>query len=334
MNSRISSGMVGNRGLYLALLSCLSVLSFFCAQASNDQACDANRMAPQFEATTIDGQKIKLSNYRGKIVLLAFIDIPALNDSDQLSETQLQCSILKSMHRQYESAGLQIILIASAGTQKNNSFERNRLINFVYDNGIETMPLVVGEKSIEITTSYKVCTLPSTFLIDGAGQINQVWEHVALSSQLGIAIKLLTERNAADLNQLWDTKLVAVFPGLAPGRQLSTRIWLVDNGAAWKKKGTPLRLVVLASNAVKVKLVAVHKTTKESKLIVDSVLEKIPEEEGRVILQNVPNKYLNVHTGFYATSLMETGQYILYASVFDAERNSLLFTGEGKITVE
>ncbi len=285
--------------------------------------------APAFEVDAIDGQKINLKACKGSMVLLAFIEIKNPSQTNKSSETTALLTFLKSMKRQYEGQGLKIILADVAA-----SSTKDELLNFWYDNGLETIPFIAGEKLNSITQDYEVHVFPSTFLIDKNGFINQIWEHVALSSQIAIAMNsLLAVRQNAFANEL-DTKAQTIFPGFTLARKLCDEIWMADDGIKWNTKNTPVRFLVLNDKDVQIKLEAINNATGEQDHLLDTVLAKLPDDESKILLQNMPAKYKSICGGLFSLSLKTTGQYILKATVCDKKSSELLFTGTANISVE
>ena len=315
---------------HFILLFFIVLTAFFNAGAKDihKEKNKAHKKAPSFEATAVNGQKIKLEDYKGSILLLSFIDIHGSIQKDKKSETLAQLTFLKSMKRQHEHKGLKIILVDASVLSS-----KDEVINFMYDNGLEETPLLFGNKIKNIAKNYKVQVNPTTFLIGKTGIINQIWEHVALSSQLAIAFNSLVA-DQGNMTSDWDTKPQTIFPGFTLARKLSDEIWLLDDGRKWNTKNTPVRFLVLNDEDVHIKLEAINNANNKKNNLLDTELVKLPKEESKVLMQNMPAKYKGICGGLFSVSLKTSGQYILKATVFDKKSGKLLFTGTANITVE
>ena len=63
------------RGVHLGILAILVCLSFVAAQDTKPKsksAPEVGKPAPEIKGQDINGKKFKLSDYRGKVVVLAF----------------------------------------------------------------------------------------------------------------------------------------------------------------------------------------------------------------------------------------------------------------------
>jgi peroxiredoxin len=115
----------------------------------------AHRVAPDFSRPDLDRREIRLSAYRGKVVLLNFWATwcaPCLAEMPHFAKWQ----------RKYGGRGLQIIGV-SMDDDEAPVRTTNRKLRLTY-------PVVMGDE--KLGESYGgVFGLPSTFLIDGSGRI-------------------------------------------------------------------------------------------------------------------------------------------------------------------
>ena len=316
---------------------CLTVILYtiviaFCGVQANgmdNEKIKVGVKAPAFEANASDGQKIKSEDSKGKLILLSFTAVKHLAEIKKASAIRAQLAFLKSIKRQHEQDGIIILLVDASG-----SASKEEALNFMYDNDLQTMPLLTGKEAKRIAENYGVHILPTTFLIDRRRMINQIWQHVALSSQLAIAVNALLMEDKKNNTSAWDTQPQTIFPGFALARPLGDKIWLADDGKKWNTTNTPVRLFVLNNKEVEIKLIAVNNTNGEKVNLLDAILTKIPDEESKILLQNMPEKQQGICGGLFSLSIKRSGKYVLKASVFNQQNSELLFTGTANITVE
>ena len=119
----------------------------------------APRIAPEFSRVDLDRREVRLSSYRGKVVLLNFWATwcaPCLAEMPRFAEWQ----------RTYGPRGLQILGVSM------DDFDGP--VRTAYRKLDLTYPVVMGDE--KLAESYGgVFGLPRTFLIDGAGRIR--FEH-------------------------------------------------------------------------------------------------------------------------------------------------------------
>jgi thiol-disulfide isomerase/thioredoxin len=112
--------------------------------------------APNFELATLDGQRVKLSDYRGKAVLLNFW-------ATWCGPCKIETPWLVQLQNQYGPQGLQIIGV-EAGDDGKEDIEK-----FVKDMGIN-YPILIGKESVGDAYG-GVPALPETFFIGRDGKI-------------------------------------------------------------------------------------------------------------------------------------------------------------------
>jgi len=120
--------------------------------------------APEIEAQTYGDKTIKLSDYKGKTVVLYFY--PKDNTSTCTKEA---CSLRDRME-ELQSLGVQIIGVSTDGVKSHENFTNKYDLNF---------PLL-SDKSKEIIKAYGVesdsgSARRVTFLIDKSGVIRHIW---------------------------------------------------------------------------------------------------------------------------------------------------------------
>ena len=139
--------------------------------------------APDFEAETYGGEKIKLSEYNGKNVVALYF-YPKDNTPGCTKEA---CSMRDGMD-ELSGLGVQVLGISTDGVKAHESFRDKFSLNF---------PLV-SDKNKAIVQSYGVesdygSAKRVTFLIDKSGVIRHIWKKVNTSSHANEVIGKVNE---------------------------------------------------------------------------------------------------------------------------------------------
>ena len=114
------------------------------------------KTAPDFTLDTLEGQAVKLSDYRGKAVLLNFW-------ATWCGPCKVEMPWFVDLQKQYGSQGLQIIGVAmdDSGKDAIDKFAKEMGVNYVILQGKEAVGDAYGG----------VLGLPTTFFIDRNGKI-------------------------------------------------------------------------------------------------------------------------------------------------------------------
>ena len=114
------------------------------------------KSAPDFSLSTLDGQSVKLSDYRGKAVLLNFW-------ATWCGPCKVEMPWFVDLQKQYGSQGLQIIGVAmdDSGKDAIDKFAKEMGVNYLILQGKEAVGDAYGG----------VLGLPTTFFIDRNGKI-------------------------------------------------------------------------------------------------------------------------------------------------------------------
>jgi cytochrome c biogenesis protein CcmG/thiol:disulfide interchange protein DsbE len=115
----------------------------------------AGDKAPDFQLPGIDGQKVKLSDFKGQVVYVDFWATwcPPCRESFPWME---------SMHQRYQNLGLKIVAISL--DQKSDlikSFLKEHKAGFT----------ILQDKEGNVAESYNVKGMPSSYLVDRKGNI-------------------------------------------------------------------------------------------------------------------------------------------------------------------
>ncbi len=140
--------------------------------------------APGFEAETYGGEKIKLSDYKGKSTVALYC-YPKDNTPGCTKEA---CSLRDGMD-ELQKLGVQVLGVSTDGVKSHEGFRNKFELNF---------PLL-SDKSKDIITAYGVeseygSARRVTFLIDKSGVIRHVWMKVKTASHCDEVVEKVIER--------------------------------------------------------------------------------------------------------------------------------------------
>lgn len=133
----------------------------------------AQKMAPDFTLTDIEGVEISLSDYRGKVVLLDFF-------STWCGTCIAEMPHLKSLNEEF---GEDLVLISISVTPDFDSVEK--LQEFKQEQEIDW---IIVRDTIGINDEYSVQYLPTLIIIDQDGYIQH--KHVGLTDDLFLHIEI------------------------------------------------------------------------------------------------------------------------------------------------
>jgi len=115
--------------------------------------------AIDFEAVDISGKKIKLSEFKGKVVILDFWATwcpPCIKEIPHL----------KKLYSTYKDEDFEIVSIALERKP------REYALNFVKENKMNWVHVIDKDKGREIATEYKIRYIPTMYVIDKNGEID------------------------------------------------------------------------------------------------------------------------------------------------------------------
>lgn len=183
----IGLGFVGYRSNTAASGNACLASAFF-APRSNVQAI-ANtsgtaQAAPSWELKDLEGKAVKLSDFKGKVVLLNFW-------ATWCSPCRDEIPALVALQNQYKAKGLVVIGVAldQKGPAPVKAFVQRMKINY---------PVVMGDEKT-VTEYGGVQAIPTTFYIDREGNIVSAHRGGADAAMFEAAIKPLLEKPQANL---------------------------------------------------------------------------------------------------------------------------------------
>lgn len=147
--------MKTDRLLQYALAGALAVLSVVIWDAMRDKTVNAGDTAPDFEVSTSNGSKVRLSSFAGKVVVLNFW---ATWCPPCVKETPL----LVSLHNETKDRGLVLLAVS---VDKTEAKYRNFLERF----GIAY--LTARDPEQRVNGMYGTFRYPETYVIDKTGKV-------------------------------------------------------------------------------------------------------------------------------------------------------------------
>ncbi|HDR6217809.1 MULTISPECIES: redoxin domain-containing protein [Bacillus] len=120
---------------------------------------EIGKSAPDFELTKLDGTNVKLSDLKGKKVILNFW-------ATWCGPCQQEMPDMEAFYKEHKE-NVEILAINYTPSEKGGGEEK--VSNFIEEKGI-TFPVLL-DKNIDVTTAYKVITIPTSYFIDTKGVI-------------------------------------------------------------------------------------------------------------------------------------------------------------------
>ena len=142
--------------IYAAAVALAAVLLGNHGPAMAAEPVKENSIARDFAVTTIEGRRLRLSNLKGKIVLL---DFGAVN----CPPCRLEMPILQRWHKRYRARGLMVVglMEMNPGVREVRKLLRERGVTYS----------VAVDKGEVIGKRYGLVAHPTTVLIDRAGKV-------------------------------------------------------------------------------------------------------------------------------------------------------------------
>ncbi|PWK14431.1 thiol-disulfide oxidoreductase ResA [Tumebacillus permanentifrigoris] len=119
---------------------------------------EIGQAAPDFQLQTLDGKPVKLSDYKGKVVLLNFW-------ASWCEPCRQEMPDIEKAYQAYKDQG--VVVLGS------NLRENNVSVKGFVDNMGLTFPIVMDKDGNLATQTYKVKPIPTSFFIDKAGILRQ-----------------------------------------------------------------------------------------------------------------------------------------------------------------
>jgi peroxiredoxin len=115
--------------------------------------------APEFALQTVDGRTVKLSDYRGQVVLLN-------TWATWCPPCRAEMPDLEAYYRDHQDDGFVVLAI-------NSQESVDTVTGFLGDHGF-TFPVLLDPDGV-VMSSYEIRGLPTSFFIDRDGMVRGVW---------------------------------------------------------------------------------------------------------------------------------------------------------------
>ncbi|MCM3734943.1 redoxin domain-containing protein [Bacillus cytotoxicus] len=120
---------------------------------------EIGKVAPDFELSKLDGTKVKLSDLKGKKVILNFW-------ATWCGPCQREMPDMQEFYNQYQK---DVEILAVNYTASEGSEGQEKVRKFAEEKGV-TFPILL-DTDIKVTTTYKVITIPTSYFVDTKGVI-------------------------------------------------------------------------------------------------------------------------------------------------------------------
>ena len=153
------------RKFYLYVSGAVAALFFFVGSLQPVHA--ATTAAPEWQLTDPDGQAVKLSDFKGKVVILDFW-------ATWCPPCRAEIPEFIALQKQYAAQGLTVVGVSldTTGAAVVKSFMKRNGMNY---------PVVIGDE--KIAADYGgISAIPTTFVLDRTGNI--VTSHQGFASQV------------------------------------------------------------------------------------------------------------------------------------------------------
>ena len=139
--------------------------------------------APQFELKDVNGRIVRLSDYRGKVILVNFW-------ATWCPPCRAEMPDLVKLQHQYGTEGLQIIGVSYPPQKKSRvvRFAKSLKVNY---------PIVLGTRELKARYSSDE-TLPLTVVIDRDGKVSEIISGILLREEFDEKIKPLLTKKRGD----------------------------------------------------------------------------------------------------------------------------------------
>jgi len=140
---------------------------------------DVGYSAPDFELENLAGEKVKLSDYRGQVVVLNFW-------ATWCAPCRIELPVLKGLPKKYDDDSL-VVLAIDQGEPKEE------VAAFAQKNGFPFTVLL--DTDLSLGKAYKARTIPTTYVVDADGVIQYKRRGVLIPGELDLAIRPLIAAN-------------------------------------------------------------------------------------------------------------------------------------------
>lgn len=147
---------------------------------SNNQENDENNgsdlpLAHEFELTDLEGNTVKLADFRGKVVFVNFWATwcpPCRQEMPEFNEA----------NKVFEENGDAVLLTVNLTTGGARGETEDKVRKFMADNGYNMKVLL--DKTGKVADKYKIYAIPTTYVIDGDGRVYTYFEGTTSKDKL------------------------------------------------------------------------------------------------------------------------------------------------------
>lgn len=140
------------------------------SQAGQSVGLKPGNLAPDFEASAISGERLRLSDFRGKAVYLNFW-------ASWCSPCRAEMPDIIALLEQYEGDGL-VVLAMNAGEAFGPAS------GFVDELRMEPLTAITLDPSRSVLERYRVFSMPTSIFIDAQGVLTRVHPGFATAAQM------------------------------------------------------------------------------------------------------------------------------------------------------
>lgn len=133
--------------------------------------------APDFELKTVEGKAIKLSDLKGKAVMINFF-------ATWCPPCRAEMPTLQEVYKQYEAQGFVVLAV--------DLNEPEVAIRSFRDSLGLTFPIVV-DKDDKVSRMYDIVPLPTSYFVDKKGIVHTKWTGEIRKEQLEAVVKQLVQ---------------------------------------------------------------------------------------------------------------------------------------------
>lgn len=137
------------------LISSAKIIVITTALLFSSHAISASKAAPNFTLKSYSGKNIKLSEYRGQVVLLNFW-------ASWCGPCRTEMPLLENIHQKYKKLGFTVM---GVNVEEDNAKAKN----IVKDNKL-TFPILFDTEN-KVSELFQVSAMPSTIIIDRSGNM-------------------------------------------------------------------------------------------------------------------------------------------------------------------
>ncbi|MDC2867665.1 MULTISPECIES: peroxiredoxin family protein [unclassified Bacillus (in: firmicutes)] len=120
---------------------------------------EIGKVAPDFELSKLDGTKVKLSDLKGKKVIVNFW-------ATWCGPCQREMPDMQEFYSKYQK---DVEILAVNYTASEGTEGKEKVRKFAEEKGV-TFPILL-DTDIKVTTTYKVITIPTSYFVDTKGVI-------------------------------------------------------------------------------------------------------------------------------------------------------------------